>query len=66
MATAFKHLIPYLDRHDGPGEDHTGMLLWDEDQWLAWVSFGIAEVVSALYWMQHWYTKFWSSSADQY
>jgi len=36
----------------------TGMATWDESQYGAWVMYGVASIINALYWMQHYYYKF--------
>ena len=49
-----------------PVDDRVGMMKWNEAQYSSWVMIGISFIVSAFYWMQHYYFKFWYSTSDQY
>ena len=39
-------------------EEATGFAAWDETEYGAWVMYGVASIINALYWMQHYYYKF--------
>jgi hypothetical protein len=59
--TNFAENVPSQDN-----TEQTGMQLWNEKQYGAWVMIGTTAIIQALYWTQYYYYHFWYGSKSKY